>query len=233
MRGTPGQEATRYPNPNTNTILLFQESSCGVADQVTAHAKTPKSQLNTDQYVAGSRLAHLWVNIVKKEMKNALLSVDALLSGRSYYRGDALYYNERQNCILESKEDWICKILRLKSVEENFNLPGHSITDLKVAILQQKNFKNRLQRETAEVQFICKLNTINLGLNRDWEWLAHYKSNFPSLGIDTSSSIIESGPHLPLLNWPCQHWFSTCKVTPFSSCASISMPVSVIFTPCI
>ncbi|XP_053899100.1 uncharacterized protein LOC128844939 isoform X3 [Malaclemys terrapin pileata] len=67
MRGTPGQEATRYPNPNTNTILLFQESSCGVADQVTAHAKTPKSQLNTDQYVAGSRLAHLWVNIVKKE----------------------------------------------------------------------------------------------------------------------------------------------------------------------
>uniref|UniRef100_A0A674IG47 von Willebrand factor A domain-containing protein 8 n=1 Tax=Terrapene triunguis TaxID=2587831 RepID=A0A674IG47_9SAUR len=31
---------------------------------------------------------------------------------------------------------------------EHFNFPGHSITDLKVAILEQKNFKNRLQRET-------------------------------------------------------------------------------------
>ncbi|XP_065451231.1 centriolar satellite-associated tubulin polyglutamylase complex regulator 1 isoform X2 [Chrysemys picta bellii] len=38
------------------------------------------------------------------EMKNALLSVDALLSGRSYYRGDALYYNERQNYLLTVKE---------------------------------------------------------------------------------------------------------------------------------
>ncbi|XP_053861151.1 uncharacterized protein LOC128823088 isoform X1 [Malaclemys terrapin pileata] len=34
--------------------------------------------------------------LFSSEMKNAL-SVDALLSGRSYYRGDALYYNERQN----------------------------------------------------------------------------------------------------------------------------------------
>ncbi|XP_065436529.1 zinc finger protein 577-like [Chrysemys picta bellii] len=84
-----------------------------------------------------------------------------------------------------------------KPVSEHFNLPGHSITDLKVTIIEQKNFRNRLQRETAELKFICKFNTINLGLNRDWEWLAHYRSSFSSPGIDTSSSIIGSGLHPP------------------------------------
>ncbi|CAM4615229.1 unnamed protein product [Caretta caretta] len=63
-----------------------------------------------------------------------------------------------------------------KPVGEHFNLSGHAITDMKVAILKQKNFKSRLQRETAELEFICKLDTINLGLNRDWEWLSHYAS---------------------------------------------------------
>ncbi|XP_074792641.1 uncharacterized protein LOC141975875 [Natator depressus] len=61
-----------------------------------------------------------------------------------------------------------------KPVGKHFNLSGHAITDMKVAILQQKDFKIRLQRETVELVFICKLDTINLGLNRDWEWLSHY-----------------------------------------------------------
>ncbi|XP_074809868.1 uncharacterized protein LOC141987932 [Natator depressus] len=66
-----------------------------------------------------------------------------------------------------------------KPVGEHFNLSGHAITDMRVAILKQKNFKSRLQRETAELEFICKLDTINLGLNRDWEWLSHYASEQP------------------------------------------------------
>uniref|UniRef100_A0A674JZJ9 FERM and PDZ domain containing 2 n=1 Tax=Terrapene triunguis TaxID=2587831 RepID=A0A674JZJ9_9SAUR len=53
-------------------------------------------------------------------------------------------------------------------VGEHFNLPGHTIADLKVAILQQKNFRTRLQRETAELQFICKFDTISSGLNKDY-----------------------------------------------------------------
>ncbi|XP_073212655.1 uncharacterized protein [Lepidochelys kempii] len=60
-----------------------------------------------------------------------------------------------------------------KPVGEHFNLSGHSISDLKVTILQQKDFKNRL-RETAELELICKLDTINSGLKRDWEWMSHY-----------------------------------------------------------
>ncbi|EMP38372.1 CDK5 and ABL1 enzyme substrate 1, partial [Chelonia mydas] len=47
-----------------------------------------------------------------------------------------------------------------KPVREHFNLFGRSITELKVATLQQNNFKNRLQRETAELELICKLDRL-------------------------------------------------------------------------
>ncbi|XP_053884602.1 uncharacterized protein LOC128837434 [Malaclemys terrapin pileata] len=64
-----------------------------------------------------------------------------------------------------------------KPIGEHFNLSGHSITDLKVAILQpKKTFKNSLQCETAELELICKLDTIRLSLNKDWEWLSYYKT---------------------------------------------------------
>uniref|UniRef100_A0A452ID09 Uncharacterized protein n=1 Tax=Gopherus agassizii TaxID=38772 RepID=A0A452ID09_9SAUR len=82
-----------------------------------------------------------------------------------------------------------------KPVGEHFNLPGHTIADLKVAILQQKNFRTRLQRETAELQFICKFDTISSGLNKDCEWLANYRTSFSSLGFHTSTA--RTGPHPP------------------------------------
>uniref|UniRef100_A0A452I3I4 Uncharacterized protein n=1 Tax=Gopherus agassizii TaxID=38772 RepID=A0A452I3I4_9SAUR len=68
-----------------------------------------------------------------------------------------------------------------KPVGEHFNLPGHTIADLKVPILQQKNFRTRLQRETAKLQFVCKFDTISSGLNKDCEWLANYRTSFSSL----------------------------------------------------
>ncbi|XP_050792228.1 uncharacterized protein LOC127042831 [Gopherus flavomarginatus] len=82
-----------------------------------------------------------------------------------------------------------------KPVGEHFNLPGHTIADLKVAILQQENFRTRLQRETAEFQFICKFDTISSGLNKDCEWLANYKTSFSSLGFHTSTA--RTGPYPP------------------------------------
>ncbi|XP_073199614.1 dymeclin isoform X3 [Lepidochelys kempii] len=85
-----------------------------------------------------------------------------------------------------------------KPVGEHFNLSGHAITDMKVAILKQKNFKSRLQRETAELEFICKLDTINLGLNRDLEWLSHYASAELKLleeaTISICKSLVENNP---------------------------------------
>ncbi|EMP35000.1 hypothetical protein UY3_07844 [Chelonia mydas] len=39
-----------------------------------------------------------------------------------------------------------------------------------------KKLQNRVQRETVELELICKLDTIKLGLNKDWEWMGHYKN---------------------------------------------------------
>lgn len=62
-----------------------------------------------------------------------------------------------------------------KPVGEHFNLPGHSIQDLKVAVLLQRNFRNRLEREAAELQLITKLKTMERpGLNKDIGFLSHY-----------------------------------------------------------
>ncbi|XP_075782078.1 uncharacterized protein LOC142828105 [Pelodiscus sinensis] len=52
-----------------------------------------------------------------------------------------------------------------KPIGEHFNLPGHTVADLKVAILQQ-NFNNKRERRTAEKQFIGKFDSIRLGLNK-------------------------------------------------------------------
>ena len=54
-------------------------------------------------------------------------------------------------------------------------LPGHSRKDLKVAVLIQRNFRNRLEREVAELKLITKLKTMERpGLNRGIGLLSHY-----------------------------------------------------------
>lgn len=104
------------------------------------------------------------------------------------YRGMGKYKD-----FVSPKDKW--SQMRHKPVGEHFNLSGHSVMDLKVAILPQKHFKTRLQRETAELEFICKFSTINLGLNNYLNWFAYYKGNFPSLYIYIS---IFAGMNLPL-----------------------------------
>lgn len=55
-----------------------------------------------------------------------------------------------------------------KPVGEDFKLPGHSMGDSKVAVLFQRNFRNRLEREMTELKVITALRiTESPGLNRD------------------------------------------------------------------
>ena len=61
-----------------------------------------------------------------------------------------------------------------KPVAEHFNLPGHLLTQLKVAVLQQKEFKTRMDREAAEQKIIHRLGCIGEGLNRDRGFMSHY-----------------------------------------------------------
>jgi hypothetical protein len=58
-----------------------------------------------------------------------------------------------------------------KPVAEHFNLPGHSLSQLTVTILQQRRFKNWREREAAERKLIHKLDCMNRGLNRE-SWLS-------------------------------------------------------------
>ncbi|KAJ7322722.1 hypothetical protein JRQ81_019009, partial [Phrynocephalus forsythii] len=52
-----------------------------------------------------------------------------------------------------------------KSVSNHFSLPGHSLKDLKVTVLEQNHYRSRIQRETAEIRFISMMDTHNKGLN--------------------------------------------------------------------
>ena len=49
---------------------------------------------------------------------------------------------------------------------EHFNLPGHSLSDLSITILEQVKKKDDLYRKEREKYFIRKFNTFYRGLNR-------------------------------------------------------------------
>ena len=49
----------------------------------------------------------------------------------------------------------------------HFNLPGHSLADLKVLILEQTKYNDELYRKIREEYLINKFNTFNKGLNRE------------------------------------------------------------------
>ena len=53
-----------------------------------------------------------------------------------------------------------------KSTGIHFNLPGHSITDMTISVLEQVNQNNRLYREARESYIIEKFNLKYQGMNR-------------------------------------------------------------------
>ena len=55
-----------------------------------------------------------------------------------------------------------------KATGAHFNLPGHSLANLKVTILEQTRSKDILYRLEREKYFIRILDTFNNGINREW-----------------------------------------------------------------
>ena len=53
-----------------------------------------------------------------------------------------------------------------KATGAQFNLPGHSLSDLKCTIIEQVKVNNDLYRKERETYFINKFNTLQDGLNR-------------------------------------------------------------------
>ena len=50
----------------------------------------------------------------------------------------------------------------------HFNLPGHSLADLSITILEQTKSRDPEYRMEREKYFIQKFNTFNEGLNKEW-----------------------------------------------------------------
>ena len=48
----------------------------------------------------------------------------------------------------------------------HFNLPGHSLSDMKITVLEQVKFKDESYRKERETYFINKFNTYHTGMNR-------------------------------------------------------------------
>ena len=53
-----------------------------------------------------------------------------------------------------------------KATGEHFNLPGHSVANLKVSIIEQVKFNSDLYRKEREEFYIRKFNTLYEGMNR-------------------------------------------------------------------
>ena len=53
-----------------------------------------------------------------------------------------------------------------KAIGAHFNITGHSLSDLKIIILEQVKKKDIEYRKQRENYFIRKLNTLNIGLNK-------------------------------------------------------------------
>ena len=52
----------------------------------------------------------------------------------------------------------------------HFNLPGHSLSNMKITVLEQVKLKDESYRKERETYFINKFNTYHVGMNRQmWE----------------------------------------------------------------
>ena len=55
-----------------------------------------------------------------------------------------------------------------KATGAHWNLPGHSLADLRVTIIEQSKYKSEEYRKEREKHFIRKFDTYNNGINREW-----------------------------------------------------------------
>ena len=63
---------------------------------------------------------------------------------------------------------YIAQQVSSRATGHHWNLPGHSLADLKVTILEQSKSKEEDYRKEREKFFIRKFDTYNKGINREW-----------------------------------------------------------------
>lgn len=86
---------------------------------------------------------------------------------------------------------------------KHFNLPGHSIADLKVTGLKQKNFKRTLQPEIAELKFFHKFRIMpppHLAVIWRQDSLSYYRCYFCSQAFPLCSDQAHYHAYLCILS---------------------------------
>ena len=67
---------------------------------------------------------------------------------------------------LADHRGYISNKIESQPIGAHFNLPGHSLANMKATILEQVKFNNEEYRKEREKYFIRKLDTYNRGLNK-------------------------------------------------------------------
>ena len=68
---------------------------------------------------------------------------------------------------LADHRSYITNKVESKATGAHFNLPGHSLANLKVTILEQIKVNDEAYRKERETYFINKFNTFHQGINRE------------------------------------------------------------------
>ena len=172
---TPTLVAYRQP-PNLRYLLTSNSLPDPNATHGTFPCNNPRCKLcphiNTTNIIQGPNGKVF--NIKGKfncNSKNIIYAISCDLCPKAIYIGETgnnlrTRLNGHKNDIRHQKD---------KPVAIHFNLPNHSCTNLKVAVLRRSSSTNKHQREIEEQQIIRKFNCIAEGLNRDFSFMAHYQ----------------------------------------------------------
>ncbi|XP_060137727.1 uncharacterized protein LOC132593050 isoform X9 [Zootoca vivipara] len=154
--------AYRQP-PNLNQLLTHNNTTTRLnMDTGTRACNEPRCQLcchiHPDNIITGpNNIQHTISGLFNCSSSNIVYAIKCQQCPSAIYIGQTgqtlrQRINGHKSDIRNHKTE--------KPVGEHFNLPGHSIQDLKAAVLLQKNFRNRQEREDAKLELITKLKTM-------------------------------------------------------------------------
>ncbi|XP_060137728.1 uncharacterized protein LOC132593050 isoform X10 [Zootoca vivipara] len=154
--------AYRQP-PNLNQLLTHNNTTTRLnMDTGTRACNEPRCQLcchiHLDNIITGpNNIQHTISGLFNCSSSNIVYAIKCQQCPSALYIGQTgqtlrQRINGHKSDIRNHKTE--------KPVGEHFNLPGHSIQDLKAAVLLQENFRNRQEREDAKLELITKLKTM-------------------------------------------------------------------------
>ena len=88
----------------------------------------------------------------------------------------AIYIGETSNSVWQLMNGYKSHIKHNenKPVAKHFNKPGHSLENLRLAVIKKVKGTIKEPREVEEQKIIFKFNSVNKSLNRDYSFMSYY-----------------------------------------------------------